>query len=887
MNELRHAIRGLAKSPGFASVAVITLAVGIGANLTAFALIEAVLLRPLSPFEPERVVRIGTSSRGGDQSTRFAFSYADYHDIATATRALSAVAGSALTPFVMRTNVQGSDSSEILGEIVSGNYFAALHITTPRGRLLAPRDDRRNAAPTAVISRRAEERHFAGRDALGSTIFLNGRPYLVVGIAPEEFRGTFVGSPIDAWIPIETADAFFAPDWRTSRAQTTMSLVARLKEGATHAQAQADLDAISAQIRRTAPDARRDTRLHVLDGDLLRGRQRQGAVMFALVLTVLVGLVLLIVCANVANLLLARGIGVRRQMAVRLALGAGRTRVMALVMTESLVLAAAGGVAAVAVASGLAGALSTFDRLPTLTIDLGLRIDAGGLWLAGLLALAAGVILGVAPAVHASRADVAATLREESGTVTGGRGVNRLRSALVVAQVAVSLLLLSAAGLFTRSLANARQIDLGFDARHAAAIDIDLSAKGLTPPQAHQLLDELQRRLRARSDVAHVAFSNRAPVDISTPAVEVVTGKQQLAPGQRAPEATMYSASPDYFDAIAIPILHGRGFRDADNVDAPRVAIVNETMARRFWNGDAIGQRFRTGADEPSIEVVGVARDSRYRSPGELPQPHVYLPFAQTDGQSFTLIVQTSGDPRQLLPVLRRELERLPTPVEGFFGRTLRDHLSIYLVPSEVAAAGSAVLGAVAMLLASVGLYGLIAYMVSQRTKEIALRLALGAEPSRIRSEVLRRAIGLLVPGCVLGVLGSIAMGRIASGMLYGIGAVDPPTLTAAIVLLATVAVTASYLPARRAMRVDPARAQELTAAGFTPFLVPPFCSSHVAISSRDHSCASFKCTISADSTRCFLQPSTGHQRMTVSRQSKNHSKSFVGRRPPMSSARR
>jgi predicted permease len=807
MNELRHAIRGLARSPGFASIAVVTLAIGISANLTVFALIDAVLLRPLSPFEPDRVVRIGTSTRGSEQSTRFAFSFADYRDIATATRALSAVAGSALTPFVMRTDAEGSDASEILGEVVSGTYFPALRITTPRGRLLAPADDRRNAAPIAVISRRAEERHFVGRDALGSTIFLNGRPYVVVGIVPEEFRGTFAGAPIDAWIPIETADAFFAPDWRTNRAQTTMSLVARLEEGITHAKAQADLDAVSAQIARAAPEARRDTRLHVLDGDLLRGRQRQGAVMFALVLAVLVALVLLIVCANVANLLLARGIGARRQMAVRLALGAGRTRVMALVMIESLVLAAAGGVTAVAVASALAGALSTFDRLPTLTIDLGLRVDAGGLWFAGLLALAAGVILGVAPAVHASRANVAATLREDSGTVTGGRGLNRLRSGLVVAQVAVSLLLLSAAGLFTRSLANARQIDLGFDAQHAAAIDIDLSAKGLDSPQAHQLLDELHRRLRARSDVSHVAFSNRAPVDTSTPVVEVITGKQQVAPGQRAAEATMYTASPDYFDAISIPILRGRRFRDADTLDAPRVAIVNETMARRFWDGDAIGQRFRTGADEPPIEVVGVARDSRYRSPGELPQPHVYLPFAQSDGQSFTLIVGTSGDPRRLLPVLRRELERLPTPLDGFFGRTLRDHLSIYLVPSEVAAAASALLGAVAMVLAAVGLYGVIALMVSQRTKEIALRLALGAEPSRIRSDVMRHAIGLLVPGCVLGVLGSIAVGRIASGMLHGMEAVDPPTLMAAIVLLAAVVMTASYLPARRAMRVDPARA--------------------------------------------------------------------------------
>ena len=802
MTDLRHVLRGLRRSPGFVAAAVFTLAIGIAANVTVYALIDAVLFRPLSTHEPDRLVRFGISARGGEQATRFAFAYADYADIHGATT-LEEVAASALTPFVMRA---GDTSSEILGEIVSGTYFPLLHVTTSRGRVLTPADDRPGAPPAIVISRRAEERHFAGREAIGATVFLNNRPYTVVGIAPSTFGGTFIGTAIDAWVATETSDPFFSRDWRTSRAQAAFSLLGRLEPGATREQAQGELDAIAARVAETNPDTRRETRFTVLEGDLLRGQQRQGAMMLAVVLAGLVGLVLLIVCANVANLLLARGVGLRRQMAIRLALGAGRWRLMSLVMTESIVLALLGGAGALAIASVLVRFLSTFNPLPTLSLDFGLRVDNTIAMASAAIALLTGVILGAVPAVHASAPDLQTTLREESGTVTGGRGIARMRSALVIAQIAVSLLLLSAAGLFTRSLVNARQLDLGFNPDGGMAVDVDLSAKNLSAAQAHRVYDELARRLRARGDVTHVAFSNRAPVDTSTPVVEIIAGEQVPPPGQRAPEATMYSASPEYFDAVGVRLLSGRPFREDDDADAPRVAIVNETMALRFWQGtDAIGRRFRTAVDGPAIEVIGIARDSRYRTLGESGQPHVYLPFAQSDGQSATVIVRSAGDPRPLLPVVQRELERLPTPLEGFFARTLRDHLAIYLLPAELASSLAATLGAVAMLIAAVGLYGLIAFMVTQRTAEIAVRMAVGATPDRIRALVLRGGLRLLLPGLALGVAAAIAAGRVASGLLYGVGAVDPLTMTGAAVVLAAVVMTASYLPARRAMRVDPA----------------------------------------------------------------------------------
>jgi predicted permease len=804
LTDLRHVLRGLRRSPGFVAAAVFTLAVGIAANVTVYALIDAILFRPLSTFEPHRLVRFGISSRGGEQATRFAFAYSDYGDIRGATT-LESVAATALTPFVMRAN---DASSEILGEIVSGTYFPLLHLTTPRGRVLAPADDGPGAPPAIVISRRAEERHFPGREAIGATVFLNNRPYTVVGIAPSTFAGTFIGTAIDAWVPAETSDPFFARDWRTSRAQAAFSLLGRLRPGATRDQAQGELDAIAARVAEVNPDTRRDTRFTVLAGDLLRGRQRQAATMFAVILAGLVGLVLLIVCANVANLLLARGIGLRRQMAIRLALGAGRWRLMSLVMAESVVLALLAGAGALAMASVLVRFLSTFNPLPTLSLDFGLRVDNTVALASGAIALVTGLLLGAVPAVHASAPDLQASLREESAAVAGGRGIARVRSVLVIAQIAVSLLLLCAAGLFARSLVNARQLDLGFDPDRGLAVDVDLSAKNLSPAQAHRLYEELARRLRARGDVTHVAFSNRAPVDTSTPLVEVITGDQAPPPGQRAPEATMYSASPEYFDAVGVRLVSGRRFRDDDDADAPRVAIVNETMARRFWPGtDAIGGRFRTAVTGPSLEIIGIARDSRYRTLGESGEPHVYLPFAQSDGQSATVIVRAAGDPRSLLPVAQRELERLPTALEGFFARTLRDHLAIYLLPAELASSLAATLGAVAMVIAAVGLYGLIAFMVTQRTAEIAVRMAVGATPDRIRSLVLGGGVRLLLPGLLLGVAGAIGAGRVASGLLYGVGAVDPWTMIGAAVLLTAVVMTASYLPARRAMRVDPATA--------------------------------------------------------------------------------
>jgi putative ABC transport system permease protein len=337
------------------------------------------------------------------------------------------------------------------------------------------------------------------------------------------------------------------------------------------------------------------------------------------------------------------------------------------------------------------------------------------------------------------------------------------------------------------------------------AIDVDVAAKDVPADRAHRLFEDLARRLHTHPDVVAVAFSNRAPVDSSTPLVDVVAADGATS-GDRAPKATMYLASPEYFAATGVPMLGGRAFRLDDDAERPRVAIVNEAMADRLWAGDALGRRFRTTADGQPIEVVGVARNSRYRSPGEERGSHVYLPFAQTDGQSATVIVRTRGDARAALRLLDREIDAMP-PLAGFFGRTLREHLAVYLLPSRLAAGLAAALGAVAMLIAAVGLYGLIACMVGQRRSEIAVRMALGATPDRIRAQLLGGSMRLLAPGLIVGVVGSVAVGRVSASLLYGVGAVDAFSLGSAVLLLSAVVIAASYLPARRAMRINPASA--------------------------------------------------------------------------------
>ena len=612
--DVRHALRSLGRSPGFAAVAIGTLALGIAANVTIYSLIEAILFRPISAVEPDRIVRLAATRRGGEGGMRFAFAYADYRDIQSMSATLTDVMATTLTPFVLRSETA---TDEILGEVVTGSYFPMLQAATARGRLLGPADDAPGSAPAAVISERAAERHFAGRTVLGATIYLNNRPFTVVGIAPRAVTGTVIGAAIDAWLCTAAADGVFAADWRTTRAlDTRFTLFARLAPARTRAQAQAELDLTSRAIARQQPSARGDLQLHVTDGGLLTGSQRRNAVAFAVVLAVMVGLVLLMVCANVANLFLARGMSLRRQMAIRVALGATRWRLISLVMAESLVLSVSAGAAALGIAAVAMSALTTFAPLPTLTIDLGLRITPATAVAAGMLAVVTGLMLGIMPALHASDPVVHAMLREDSRTMTGGRRMTRVRATLVVAQMAVSVLLLSSAGLFLRSLLNARDLDLGFVPGQAMAIDIDLGAKNLAAADAHRLYAELYQRLRARADIAAVAFSNRAPIDLSTPSVDVIIASRPFAPGDRPPRATMYLASPEVL----------RGDRSAD---AARASLPHERHAgggarrdREPDDGRAVlaGQR-RAGAHVSDRARRPADSGRRHRARQQVPQP--------------------------------------------------------------------------------------------------------------------------------------------------------------------------------------------------------------------------------------------------------------------------
>lgn len=807
LHDLRYAVRGLRRAPGFTFVAVLTLALGIGANTTIFSVVNAVLLRPPAAVrEPGRLVSIYTSDFSGPRYGTS--SYADYLDFRKDNTQLAGLAAFTFRPFNFST---GGAASRVGGEAVTGNYFAVLGVTPALGRAFTPDEGRApGTEPVAVVSYGLWQRAFGGDPgAIGRTIHVNGSAFTIVGVAPPHFTGSTRGVQADLWVPY-LMDDVLTPDSDgdlMNRGNRDLFLIGRLAPGATLAMAQARFRVIGRQLHDAYPqfwtDVHKEPRAITLlaEHDARVIPQLRGTVVgfFALLMTV-VGIMLLICCANVANLLLARAAGRQREVAVRLALGAARGRLVRQLLTESAVLATLGAIVGVLLAVWATRLLMAFKPPLPITIALDLSIDHRVLLFTALVAGLTGLIFGGMPALKAARVDLVPALK---GAALGARGRRRpaMRSILVVSQVALCVVLLAMAGLLLRSLRAAQTVDLGFEPRQIALASFELGNQAYSEARGRAFYEAIVREAAALPGVRAVSLAESTPLGLSYNRRGVRVEGYQAKPGEDL-EFGMNVVGPRYFDVMRIPMARGREFMAQDRAGALPVAIVNESFARYFWPGqDAIGKRIGDG--NQMRVVVGVARDSKTRSVSEEPAPFYYMPYLQSYEPNMILEMRTAGDPRAILPAVRRDAAALDPDLPVQTG-TMEGALGVSLLPQRAAATLLGIFSLLGLALAAIGLYGVVAYAVSQRTRELGIRVALGAESGDIYRIILRHGMSLVAGGLIIGLGLSMLLGRLVRGFLFGVSPVDPITFAGVAVVLAAVSLVASYVPARRATRVDP-----------------------------------------------------------------------------------
>jgi predicted permease len=807
--DLRHAARVLAKSPGFTAVAVLSVALGIGANATIFSFLNAIFLRPLPVEDPGHVAFVFTSDFSGPLYG--GSSYPDYLDFRTKTDAFAGLAAYTVAPMSL---AEGSRTDRVFGELVTANYFAVAGLQASRGRTFHPvEDERPDAAPAIVLGDGFWRRRFGGDAAVvGKAVTLNGHPFTVVGIAPPGFTGMMRGLAVDLWVPMTMAGAIPSSDKLDSRGSRWLFLLGRLKPGMTAETAQAQLAVLAGQLQQAYPDNWTDVKKKrrvatvVPESQARFFPEARGAVLgFLALLLSVVGLVLLMACTNVASLMLARATARRREIAVRLSLGASRGRIVRQLLTESLVLsllAAAIGIMAALWATDLFMALRPPVPLP---VALDLHLDLRVLGFTLLLSLVTALIFGLAPALQASRAELLPALKDGSAAGTHGASNWSPRRLLVAAQMAMSLVLLIGAGLFLQSLANAHRIDLGFERTNLLLLSLDLRLNGYDEARGQRLYEQLLERANALPGVRSASLATEVPLGLGGRRRGITIEGYEAQSGEDLGVHTS-TVGPDYFRTMGIPLVRGRDFTAADRAGAPGVVVVNEAFVRRYWpDQDAIGKRVTQGnRNGTPAQVVGVVKDGKYVTLGEDPTPFFYVPFLQRYESDATLHVRTTGDPRALAEAMRREVRALDPSLPVFDVKTMTDHLGISLLPARLAGMVMALFGVVALTLAAVGIYGVMAQTVRQRTRELGVRVALGARPRDLLSMILAQSMRVALAGLAIGLAAALGLSRLVTSLLYGISPVDPATFVTIPALLTAVAMLASYVPARWATKVDP-----------------------------------------------------------------------------------
>jgi predicted permease len=812
--DIRYAVRMLIKNPGFSAIAILSLALGIGANTMIFTVVNAILLRPLPVKDISRLVEVDTVDTKtrvtAANVTKLGMSYPNFQDYARENQVFSGL--SCIVGPLPLTWSGGAEPKQVLGQMVTANYFEVLGLTPVLGRFFLPDEDSKPGGnDIAVLSYALWVNKFGSDPTIvGKAVTLNATPYTVIGVGPRGFKGTFIfGNAEEIWIPVSmyprVLAGFFKDNFNDRRFLTT-AVVGRLKDAVSLNAAEASLKTMASQLEKAFPkdNASRSVALTPL-ADAAVGVNNRGQIVLAGGLMMgIVGLVLLIACVNVANLLLAQAARREKEMSLRAALGASRRRVVRQLLTESLVLAILSGIVGMAIAYGGRAVLWSFRPPFILDGDLDIAFDSHVLYFTFGVALLTAILTGLAPAIKVARPNLIEVLKVggRGGSVSWAR--NRFRSFLVVAEIALALVALVGAGLFVRSMQNAQRVDPGFESKNLFVFAFDLGALHYDEDRGQQYFRAAIEHAEASPGVASATIASNFPLGGGFARTVFPEGEDE-ASGYRGTLTQLNDIAPNFFKTLRIPLVSGREFTDSDRKDTTKVAIVDEAMAKQFWpNQDAVGKRFHFFGETQLREVVGVARNTVVNAIGEEPQPLAYLPLTQDYAPAATMQVRTTGRPEPVIATVRSHVQSLDNNLALTNWNTIGELLDQGLWAPRMGAALLAVFGGVALILAVVGVYGVLSYSVNQQTREIGIRMAMGAQTGSVLKLVVKQGMRLAIIGLVLGLVAAFAAMRVLSSLLFGVSAHDPLIFGGVTLILAMAAVLACFIPARRAAHVDP-----------------------------------------------------------------------------------
>lgn len=810
--DIRFALRSMRKSPGFSIVAILTLALGIGANTAIFTVVNAVFFNPIPVKDADRLVNLYTIDPGVSTGP-LAFlpiSLLNGQDIARDIQAFSATALN--TPFGVGVSMTiDGQPSRYVADSVSANYFDVLGVPAYLGRTFRAGEDLDGAAPVMVLSHGLWERKFASNpNVVGQTVLLNGQGFTVIGVAPRGFQGATTLGGTDMWVTMSMHDQIFSGLLKTlfkERRALFFAGTARLKDGVTVAQANEQLKVLGANLAQEFPGANKGR--NFLAVPLLQSGVNPGfrsvLALVGAVLMGVVGMVLLIACANIANLLLSRAAARKREISIRLALGASRARIVTQLLTESTILALAGGGLGLLLAVVGRNLIWRFRPPFLINSTISLMLDYRVLLFTLVIAVSTGVIFGLVPALQSSRPDLVSELKERTGNETFSSRVFGVRNVFIMAQVGLSLIALIGAGLFLMSLRNAQKMDPGFDTRNLGMITFDVGTLNYDAPRVKEFQRRVLEVVQSTPGVRAATLSSSVPLFNGGFGRSIFLEGSDPTVHRNGMFAQVDNVSPDYLETMGIPLVRGRSFDSSVREDSPRMVVINEAAAKKFWpNEDAIGKRFKFFGEDAWVQVIGVARDSKYNTLGEDPTPYMYLSLLQYPSPAVTVFFRTGPETSSMLSTLRSEIQDLDHNLPLTNVWPIGEVFSQALWAPTFGASLLAIFALLALVLCAVGIYGVVSYTVGQRVREIGVRLALGAKPGDVLLMVLRQSAVTMSIGLAVGLAGAFSLAHFIVSLLYGVSANEPVAFLAIAALLALIGLLASYIPAHRAAKIDP-----------------------------------------------------------------------------------